>query len=248
MRHFLSRASERLCASFLDAARGGQYGDEILTRFRVERAKLNVHSTSAAHLPPGYLMLFAAAHMAPAPVRIVDFGGACGEWGYALRRDSERDIDYVVVETPEMVERCSADPFFSWARFAVAMPDEMDVFVSSGALQYVEDPYAVLRHAFARATAAVVLARNSFSEPEIFRLHGSRLGDNGFGPALPEGFDGTARVSYPHRTVSLEKVKEAAKGWRCALDVECASGVLPYRGRVFGRDLLFVPGCCAASR
>jgi putative methyltransferase (TIGR04325 family) len=236
----LRNAPERTYRSFAEAARAGGYDADLLTRFRVERAKLNMNAISAEHLPPGYLMLYAAAHILPGRVRVTDFGGACGEWGYALERDARRQIDYVVVENASLVRSCSADPFFAWARFVSTPPDETDVFVTSGALQYVEDPYGVLRHAFSRATTAVILARNSFSESDVFRVHTSRLGDNGFGPVVPDGFDRDARVSYPHRTVSMSRVIGLATGWRCVFDVESASGVLPYRDRVFGRDLMFL--------
>jgi putative methyltransferase (TIGR04325 family) len=231
---------ERLYPSFAEAARHGAYDAELLTRFRVDRAKLNVESISGRRMPPGYLMLFAAVHRAPAPARVVDFGGACGEWGFALRRDANRELDYTVVENEALVARCTADPFFAWARFLSRLPERMDVFLSSGALQYVDDPYRVLEHAFATATTAVVLSRNSFSERELFRVHRSRLGDNGFGAVLPAGFDPDVEVRYPHRTISLRRVHELARGWRCAFEIEEASGVLPYRSEVFGRDLLFL--------
>jgi hypothetical protein len=233
-------AGARLYPSFEAASRDGAYDSELLTRFRVERAKLNVGSISAAHLPPGYALLFAAVHLAPAPVRVTDFGGACGEWGYALGRDARREIDYTVVENPALAAACARDPVFGWARYTASLPDRCDVFLSSGALQYVADPYAILARALAQATTAVVLARNSFSDREIFRVHRSRLGDNGFGERTPPGFDLDAPVRYPHRTLLLDRVLGMAAGWRCLFALESPSGVLPYRGRVFGRDLLFV--------
>ncbi len=239
------RRTGGLYPSFAEAARACPrlYEDAELTRFRVERAKLNMADVSGARLPPGYALLVAATHMAssPAPL-IVDFGGACGEWGHALAKDARRSFEYVVVETPALVERCTEDASFSRVRFAAEIPPTLDVFVSSGTLQFLADPYAPLEIAFSRARDAVVLARNCFSERKLFRVHRSRLGDNGSGARLPPSFDPEAQVSYPSQTVSYARVTELASagGWRCLLCVDSASGAIPYRDEVFGRDLLFV--------
>jgi putative methyltransferase (TIGR04325 family) len=233
----------RLFPTFAAAAREGAYDSHLLTRFRLERARLNVPSISAAHLPPGYALLFAAAHLpVVGPVRVTDLGGACGEWGFALGRDARREIAYTVVENPALAAACAREPAFTWARFTAELPAECDVLVSSGTLQYLEEPYEVLAGAFATARVAVVLARNGFADRELFRVHRSRLGDNGFGAQVPAGFDLEAEVRYAHRTISLDRVLAvaAAGGWRCLLSLESPSGVLPYRGQVFGRDLLFV--------
>lgn len=232
----------RLYPSFAEAGRGGAYDEALLTRFRVERARLNLEAIEPSDLPPGFALLFAAAHLGPGPVRVTDVGGACGEWGHALRRDARRSIEYTVAENGALAEACAGDPFFTWARFTDAAPASCDVFVSSGTLQYLEEPYALLEFAFSSATLAVVLARNGFADREIFRVHRSRLRDNGLGPRLPVGYDLDAEIRYAHRTISYDRVMAAAtaRGWRLALSLECASGVLPYRGQVWGRDLLFL--------
>jgi putative methyltransferase (TIGR04325 family) len=230
--------------SFADATRDGSYAGEILTRFRVERARLNVPSITAADLPPGYALLFAAVHLCAGSVRVTDLGGACGEWGFALRRDARREVVYTVVENQALAAACAAQPGFDWARFTDAVPASCDVFVTSGTLQYLDEPYAVLERAFSIAEVAVVLARNGFCDRELFRLHRSRLRDNGFGSRLPAGFDLDAEIRYAHRTLSLARVEEVARacGWRQLLALDSSSGVLPWRGRVFGRDLLYVRG------
>lgn len=235
-------APAKLHATWSDAAREGAYDAEVLTRFRFERARLNAASVTAADLPPGFALLFAAVHLGTGHVRVTDFGGACGEWAVALRRDVRRTLEYTVVENGALVDACAREPAFGWARFARDEPPGCDVFLSSGTLQYLDDPYALVDRAFSTAKGAVVLARNSFADQELFRVHRSRLGDNGFGSRLPEGFDLDLEVRYPHRTISLERVLAAgaAHGWRCALSLESPSGVLPYRRAVFGRDLLFL--------
>lgn len=244
---FTPGAFARLYPTWEDAARAasertGGYDSELLSRFRVERGKLNAASATFADLPPGFALLFAAAHVADGTVRVTDYGGACGEWGVALRRDVRRALDYVVVENEALAAACAREGTFGWARFVSEPPPTCDVFVCSGTLQYLQDPYAVVERAFSTTASAVVLARNAFADGEIFRVHRSRLGDNGFGPRIPRGFDVDAEVLYPHRTIRLARVLEAAtvKGWRCVLSLDSPSGVLPYRDAVVGRDLLFV--------
>jgi putative methyltransferase (TIGR04325 family) len=172
---------------------------------------------------------------------VVDLGGACGEWGLVLQKSSRRPVDYCVVESPDLAGRLAADPFFDWFRCVTEIPSGFDVFLSSGTLQYLDDPYGPLEVAFERAREFVVLARNGFCDREVFRVHRSRLGDNGAGAELPPGFDPDLPVAYPHRTVSRERILAMAEraGWRLLERRASASGVLPWRGRVFGEDLLF---------
>jgi putative methyltransferase (TIGR04325 family) len=239
------RRLERTFPSFPAAASAspGVYASDKLGKFRVERAKLNIHRLSSVDLAPAYAFLLVGVHTSDAtePV-IVDFGGACGEWGYALKKDSRRRFRYVVVENADLVRRVSQDPFFDWFSCTTEIPSALDIFLTSGALQYLEAPYDVLALAFARATQYVVLGRNCFSEVDLFRVEKSRLGENGFGEALPVGFDADEPVYYPHRTLSYGKVLRLASeaGWRLMLQAESQSGVLPYRDQVTGRDLLFV--------
>jgi putative methyltransferase (TIGR04325 family) len=234
----------RTYRSFAEAAShsGGRYHSETLSRFRVERARLNLESLSALSLPPAYAFLLVAVHVARAgEPRIVDLGGSCGEWGYLLRAHARRPFRYQVVEEAGLARRCSADPAFDWATWSEEMPADVDIFVCSGTLQYLPDPYGTARAAFAAAREFVVLGRNSFCEAPLFRVQRTRLKDNGSGDVLPEGFDAEAEVAYPHQVVSLLRIVDLAAraGWRLKLQAESDGGVLPYRGLVFGRDLLF---------
>jgi putative methyltransferase (TIGR04325 family) len=229
--------------TFAEAARdaGPGYESETLNRFRVERTKLNPGAVLLDH--PAYAFLLLAAYAArSAEPHVVDFGGGCGEFAQALRRDCTRPLRCTVVEGRDLARRCNEDALFSWATWSERIPEcPFDVFFSSGTLQYLEDPYRLLNAAFERAREFVVLGRNSFSERPLIRVQRTRLGSNGGGSRLPAGFDVNAIVTYVHRTLSLERVLEMASsaGWRVKFGADNNSGVLKYGDVVFGRDLLF---------
>jgi putative methyltransferase (TIGR04325 family) len=219
----LKRRRYKRYRSFAEAAEHSPsvYDSETLTRFRVAKAKLNLSQIGAESLGQGYSLLLAAVGMTEhAKVSVCDFGGACGEWGYALQRDvTSKQCDLTVVETESLARACEADPFFDWARWTAELPEAFDIFFASGALQYVTDPYAVLEQAFKRAKNFVVLTRTTFAAQESFRVQRSALGNNGFGALIPEGFEPSTLVYYPHRAVSLQSVLELAASlkWKVKL-------------------------------
>jgi hypothetical protein len=127
----------------------------------------------------------------------------------------------------------------SAVNFENTVPPVCDIFFSSGTLQFLEHPMEVLASGFASAQHAVVLARNSFCDEELFRVQRTRLFMNGSGPVPPGYVD--ANVTYPHRTINEGTVKELAgqHGFRCVTRIEEDSGVLPYLGKVYGKQLVF---------
>lgn len=207
------------------------YDNEALNAFKAARA---------AHRPIDGSILASSAlplvAMALKPdLAVTDFGGATGDLGLDFLA-AFPSASYTVVETSTMVALMTGR---SAVRFATSLPKECDVFFSSGTLQYLERPMEILGSAFASAKRAVVLTRNSFCDEDIFRVQRSRLFDNGSGP-IPKGYRNVA-ISYPHRTTSERALQDLAKtnGFRCVVSVEEQSGVLPYRGRVYGRQLVF---------
>jgi hypothetical protein len=97
----------------------------------------------------------------------------------------------------------------------------------------------VLKHGFCITKNAVILARNSFSEKRIIRVHVSDLFSNGNGP-IPPGYR-NARIAYPHQTLNEADVVSLAKamGFKLVSRVKHDSGVYPYLGKVYGFDLTF---------
>lgn len=214
-------------------AAAGDYGAEQLNRFRLAR--------SAGRHPDGSMLrsnaLALVMEMLGGRDRMVtDFGGATGDFGQEFLSAFPRS-HYTVVEHPALI---SLIPANSRICFTSEIPAACDVFFSSGTLQYVDNPAAVLEAGFASALRAVVLARNSFSDVELFRVQRSRLFENGAGP-IPGGFADRV-ISYPHRTINENDVHAiaTAHGFRPVASIVEHDGVLPYRRQVYGRQLVFL--------
>jgi len=212
-------------------AAAGSYDSELLNGFRVERAELRAVSASLEGL--GVLGL--AALYLGGDISVTDFGGAAGDIGRDFLAAFPR-AKYTVVENPTLVGLVRPGAVC----FTTDIPSTCDLFFSSCALPYIADQAAVLQAAFASATRAVVLVRNCFSERKLCRVQRSWLFNNGNGP-IPPGYK-NVRISYPHQTIREGDVFDTARkhGFRCVSKLEEYSGVVPYRGLVYGRQLVFL--------
>ncbi|SHK66901.1 putative methyltransferase, LIC12133 family [Bradyrhizobium lablabi] len=210
------------------------YSDQALNAFKVARRMPG--SVEGALLRTNLLYLIALACGKP-DLSIVDFGGSTGELG-ADFLIAFPDATYTVVENPAMVAMMKGQ---GPVGFACTPPAECDIFFSSGALQYIENPTEILTVAFTSARRSVVLMRNSFADEDIYRVQRSRLFANGSGP-IPEGYkDRTVR--YPHRTMKEGSIVEIARqyGFRCVTRIaEADTDALPYAGKVYGTQLVFL--------
>jgi putative methyltransferase (TIGR04325 family) len=214
------------------AAAPGYSGAE-LNRFKVARAL--ERSPDGTLIRRSGLSLVTAA-IGRADLRVTDLGGSVGELGDDFVSEFPH-ARYVVVENPTLVGLMKERKRLS---FDVTIPGDCDIFFSSGTLQYLDDPVSAIDSGFASARHAVVLVRNSFSEAAIYRVQRTRLFDNGSGP-IPPGFADTT-IAYPHRTIAESSIHAAADryGFRCVTCIAELDGVLPYRGQVYSRQLVFL--------
>jgi putative methyltransferase (TIGR04325 family) len=136
------------------------------------------------------------------PVRVLDFGGACGAHYFVARSLAPQlKLRWCVVETAEMM-LAGVDLEEEGLRFAASIDDAVgmlggvDLVYSSGTLQYLPDPLVGLRALMVLRAPVLALMRLSLTEGAPFTmLQSSRLAHNGPGP-LPRGFrDGVAQ--YP---------------------------------------------------
>lgn len=210
-------------------AAAGSYEDELVNRFRVDRAALR------AIQPPSTALHLTALTIGKADIAVTDFGGSAGEMGADFLA-AFPNANYTVVENRTLV-RLMSERGRATMQFAATIQPECDIFFSSGALQYLADPVAVLEAGFESARHAVVLARNCFSDMEVFTVQRSRLFDHGGGP-IPPGY--TDRdTSCPHRTIKESAVNDIASrhGFYCVARLEEHSGT---RGGAYGRQLVFL--------
>ncbi len=199
------------------------------------RAALSYQPDGAVLL--GTLLKLVAAAIGKDDLVVTDFGGSCGELGSDFLRAFPR-ATFQIVENDTLVKAMQAHK--SRPGFTSTIPPVCDVFYTSGTLQYLDDPMAVLGAGFASARHAVILARNSFCDRPLFRVQKAHLFENGGGP-IPAGHE-DADVTYPHRTINEGEILRLAKdqGFACVARMEEQSGVYAYQGDVYGKQLVFM--------
>jgi putative methyltransferase (TIGR04325 family) len=217
------------------AASAGAYEDDLINRFRVERAELNRKSGGFMSLE-GNPLSWVIALLPAGRLSVTDFGGATGEYGEALQR-LRSEIEYTVTENPTLVTLCANNLSI---RFTTKIPSECDAFFTSSTLQYLADPYGALAAGFQSAKRAVILVRNNFSERETFYVQQSLLFSNGSG-LIPDGFSNRT-ITYPIRTISESRVCSIAADncFRMIMRIPENSEVLLHEDHVYGAQLVFL--------
>jgi putative methyltransferase (TIGR04325 family) len=148
------------------------------------------------------------------PLKVLDFGGACGAHYYKLRRLAPRQqLHWVIVETPGMAARANGLVPGGASLSAVASIAEavdalgtVDLVHASGTLQCTPNPCAALAEMLAIRAPVLLLTRGAVttSGREIIVVHESSLASNGPGP-LPPGFQDRS-VSYPFVFASRDRL------------------------------------------
>lgn len=206
------------------------YASESLTAFRIARAKRNEGLEAAMVNPsPEFVERIKGASS------FVDFGGSTGEFCMVIKQKLPH-CQFTVVENAALV--AAARELRPGISFADMLPDNFDVFYSSGTLQYLKEPYLLWRKALSRTRQVAFLARNAFSHRPAYTVQKSRLFDNGAG-AIPEGFsDGW--IQYPHQTISEQIIHEMAEaqGFKL-LHREGGKNSGAIASDSYGADLLF---------
>lgn len=148
-------------------------------------------------------------------INIIDFGGGFG-YHYFIAKAilKERyNIKWCVVETPAMVNKAESFAseelfFFSDLQAAKTKLGRVDIVFSSSALQYLPEPYKMLKLMAEIGAGYLFLTRVPLLEEnkEMYAIQYSKYSANGPGP-MPEGMkDGIAK--YPINFLSKNKVEE----------------------------------------
>jgi putative methyltransferase (TIGR04325 family) len=186
-----------------DAAEGS-YSSQLVNEFRVDRWRYNrEQERSPVRYDLGSFILVAA--LCGPNTRVTDFGGATGHSGEALLA-LVPTVNYTVVENETLVSLMGQTP--SLIRFVTRIPDQCDIFFTSGTLQSISDPYAMLDRGFASARRAVIITRTRFCDEEMFQVQESWLFHNATG-LVPPGYE-NVKIQYPKRTISESSVQEIA--------------------------------------
>lgn len=131
------------------------------------------------------------------PVRVLDFGGACGAHYFAAcRMTPATRFEWCVVETDAMIEQahsleCGGLRFAAGVASAQSILGGVDLVHSASTLQYLPAPETGLAELIAVGAPVMALTRLSLTDGESFTVvQRSRLAHNGPG-SLPPGFRNT---------------------------------------------------------
>lgn len=135
------------------------------------------------------------------PLNVVDFGGGLGSSYYALRNYCPAvELKWFVVEQPNFVEygnQFLRDDALSFYSDLSSLSEKIDIIVLSGTLQYIDQPYHLLKQILALKAPYFLLDRTWFNEKadqdQIVVEH------------VPEHI---YKSSYPCWLLSYKKLKE----------------------------------------
>jgi putative methyltransferase (TIGR04325 family) len=204
------RGSRREYRSFAEAERRSEsgYASADLATIVVEKTEIFKSSTSAHDQTVSLheFALFSALSSLPAsgPITVLDFGGGAGATYYRARNwVSAPSVQWCVVETAVMVSEAgstSTDELSFHAGISSATEEMLkppDLILISSALQYLDQPEAVLENLLDIEAGSFVVARTPLatSAQTHILIQKSRLSENGPGPLPPGTQD--ASVKYP---------------------------------------------------
>jgi putative methyltransferase (TIGR04325 family) len=200
---------------------GTGYEADDLTSVIAEKTKRFRDQQGPAQIDAGSLRIVTALSGFPGPVRVLDFGGACGLHFFLSQKIlGEIAARWCVVETKGMV--AAARPLFETPalKFASSIQEATEilgdgitlVFVS-GSIHFPEHWRAVLNELLSVPCNRFFLTRTPAqlmpNQQERITVQESLLSQNGFGP-FPPGFS-DRKVIYPHWVLDRQTLlKEVA--------------------------------------
>ena len=168
--------------SFRQAA--AEAGNGYLSETVLEYAGAGPVTPSLAKLPdffaPFFAMLsIASMDRAGQPLRVLDFGGASGDYAeYAAAFFSNRiPVEWNVVETDQYVKRGRelGGPVRFYSSIS-DVPGDLDIAIFSGVLQYIEDWQSPLSHPKVRAANIIYISRTPMGARYVPFLQSVRYG------------------------------------------------------------------------
>jgi len=148
-------------------------------------------------------------------LNVIDFGGACGAHYFITKVvfGERLKLRWHVVETPKMASKAAALEngqlkFFDDLQKARSSFDRVDLVFSSGALQYVPQPYNFLEQLIECGADNIFITRVglSTSSRELVVVQKSNLSSNGPGP-MPKGVPDRI-AQYPVTFARKDKFEE----------------------------------------
>jgi putative methyltransferase (TIGR04325 family) len=142
-------------------------------------------------------------------INVLDIGGGCGMHFYPLKKvfSNKFKFNWHVVETNALSQAAKVLEndelkFFDNISKAVNSLERIDLIISSGAIQYFEDPRQVLKEIVEVGAEYILLLRLSLSTSnrDIISVQRSLLSQNGY-EILPQGYKNKI-IDYPHTNMN----------------------------------------------
>ena len=228
----------------------GCYQSEILCKYRFEKMNKMLEDNNEFFLPPSInillqsIKIFLKSNSKTIP-SFIDFGGACGENILFLESIFGNEIfnNSWVIETHAQVEESKKWNFSKKINFSsdfsnILENNNIDIFFTSCAINYLKNPYDPLFKVVSKKVPYVILTRNNFSNNPIFYAQKSKLSSNGNGKHLRKYKD--REIWYPSTTLSEKKIMDIFKK-KYSLKLEKYfdnTGVLNKK-KCYSKDLIF---------
>ena len=178
-------------------------------------------------------------------IRMIDFGGGCGESMLYLKSIlGPEDIDGFIIESEEHAKQSRNWAMTDRLKYSSRLDEILEsqdstLFFTSGAIQYLENPYTPLIKAIKSEVPIISLSRNNFSKSERVIAQHTKLSAHGIGDHFTNTHD--ASIYIPNTPLNLSKVEclFSEGEYRCVLkNLDSLSGV--YGESNYGGDLAFV--------
>jgi putative methyltransferase (TIGR04325 family) len=208
-------AAQRACQS-------GAYENESIVKVVVEKNRIfrqTIHASPTFNLGDLRTLIALGLVNAQGTLKVLDFGGGAGAYHYAIAKavlGNRRNLKWNVVETPAMVKegQLIGDvdlKFFDNINDAKNDLGAVDLILSSGALQYCQNPLRFLKELTEVGAENIFVTRIPLSESDksVISIQVSKLSENGPGP-LPAGVD-DRNVSYPITFSSRHAVEKVLR-------------------------------------
>ena len=201
---------------YCEAKTEGAYESVILSNYRFRKTNIFLNSGGSLLSAPSMpLLLFAINYYlkkanSKTP-ELIDFGGACGENLILLNKIFSNEIfeKSWIIESPQMVKESKNWEFAKNIKFTsnlseIISKNNIDIFFTSGCIQYLKNPFKILSQVAESNISLVVLTRNNFSSNTEIRAQISYLSENGIGPHLSEYENN--KIYYPNTSIKKRKV------------------------------------------
>lgn len=168
---------------------------------------------------PLFAINYACLHLKKNKINIIDFGGSGGGHYFLARNFLSKDIElnWCVVETEKMVAAAESLKsgelsFASSLEVALKKLGHVDLFYTSGTIQYLPDPYKILNEIVSNRWPLLLFNRTAFTKGDydVISIQKSRISDNGPSVPLPEGM-GDKEIQYPFTYVRFSEFEKILK-------------------------------------